>query len=92
MPPLRLSTFKAEPLHAALARMGVEVERPTFFSWLGVSMYLTREAVDAALRAVAAFPPASEMVLTFAQPRRTKRPVARRSRGRCRPGWLRSGA
>jgi len=92
MPPFAAVDFKAEPLHAALTRMGVEVDRPTFFSWLGVSMYLTREAVDAALRAVAAFPPASEMVLTFAQPRRTKRPVARRSRGRRRPGWLRSGA
>ena len=52
-----------------LARTGVDVSVPTFFSWLGVSMYLTRDAVDTVFGAVASFPPSSELVFTFAQPR-----------------------
>ena len=45
------------------------MREPTFFSWLGVAMYLEGVAVDATLRAIAAFPPGSEVVLTFLQPR-----------------------
>ncbi|MEP6561388.1 MAG: class I SAM-dependent methyltransferase [Nakamurella sp.] len=61
--------FEHEPLLGGLARTGVDIHRPAFFSWLGVSMYLTREAVGAVLRAVAAFPPSTQLVFTFAQPR-----------------------
>jgi len=41
---------------------------PTFFSWLGVTMYLQEEAIDAVLRTIAGFPAQSEIVLTFTQP------------------------
>ena len=61
--------FEAESLIDELARTGVDVSAPTFFSWLGVSMYLTRDAVDAVFRTVARFPSSSELVFTFAQPR-----------------------
>ena len=61
--------FEHEPLRAGLARTGVDVDRPVFFSWLGVAMYLTRDAVGAVLRAVATFPPSTELVFTFARPR-----------------------
>jgi methyltransferase (TIGR00027 family) len=60
--------FERETLEAGLARAGVDRSRPAFFSWLGVTMYLTEEAIDAVLRTVAAYPPGSEIVLTFAQP------------------------
>jgi O-methyltransferase involved in polyketide biosynthesis len=41
------------------------MDEPTFFSWLGVTMYLKEDAIDAVLRSVAMFPVGSEIVLTF---------------------------
>lgn len=61
--------FEHESLADGLRRCGVDFTKRTFFSWLGVTMYLTREAIEAVLRTVAAFPRGSEIVLTFAQPR-----------------------
>lgn len=55
-----------ESLGAALARSTFRTDRPTFFSWLGVTMYLTREANLNALRAIASCTSAaSELVLTY---------------------------
>jgi methyltransferase (TIGR00027 family) len=42
-----------EALGAALARSTFRADTPTFFSWLGVTMYLTREANLQTLRAIA---------------------------------------
>jgi methyltransferase (TIGR00027 family) len=61
--------FERETLASGLARCGVSRARLTFFSWLGVTMYLTRDAIDAVLATIATFPRGSEVVLTFAQPR-----------------------
>lgn len=61
--------FETEPLRDGLGRAGLALEEPVFTSWLGVSMYLTREAVDAVFGAVSAFPASSRLVFTFAQPR-----------------------
>lgn len=60
--------FERESLHEGLLRHGVAIAEPTFFSWLGVTMYLTESAIDATLRTMAAFPAGSEVVLTFMQP------------------------
>lgn len=60
--------FEQESLRDGLLRNGVSIARPTFFSWLGVSMYLTEAAIDATLKSMAAFPEGSEVVLTFLQP------------------------
>ena len=49
---------------------------PAFFSCLGVLVYLTRDAVDAVFRFVAAFPASSEIVFTFSAP------------NCCSPAWL----
>jgi len=58
--------LSAEPLPAALARSGFSPRRPAFFSWLGVTIYLTREANLATLRGVAmAGAPGSELVFTY---------------------------
>jgi methyltransferase (TIGR00027 family) len=57
--------FEHEPLLEALQRCGVAPRAQTFFSWLGVSMYLHEPAIDAVLRTVAEFPAGSEIVFTF---------------------------
>lgn len=61
--------FEAVDLLTGLGGGGVDPSRPVFVSWLGVSMYLTRDAVTAVFASVAAFPVGSELVFTFAQPR-----------------------
>jgi methyltransferase (TIGR00027 family) len=58
--------FERETLAHGLARCGVQTTKPTFFSWLGVTMYLTRDAIEATLRTVLSFPPGSGIVFTFA--------------------------
>lgn len=60
--------FECESLLDGLLRYGVALNEPAFFSWLGVTMYLKEDAIDAVLRSVAAFPAGSEIVLTFARP------------------------
>jgi methyltransferase (TIGR00027 family) len=55
-----------ESVAAALARTSFDATRLTFFSWLGVTMYLTREANLATLRSIASCSPAaSEVVFTY---------------------------
>ena len=60
--------FEKTSLEEGLRRAGVDLEQPVFFSWLGVTVYLSAAAVDAVFRAVAALPPSSEIVFTFSQP------------------------
>lgn len=60
--------FEHETLASALARADLGVETPTFFSWLGVTMYLSEGAIDAVLRTVASYAAGSEIAFTFAQP------------------------
>ena len=60
--------FEHESLLDGLLRYHVLMDEPTFFSCLGVTMYLKEDAIDAMLRSVARFPAGSEIVLTFAQP------------------------
>jgi methyltransferase (TIGR00027 family) len=60
--------FEHESLHDGLLRYDVTMDEPTFFSWLGVTMYLKEDAIDAVLRSVALFPAGSEIVLTFVLP------------------------
>ena len=60
--------FEHESLRDGLLRYQVSLDEPAFFSWLGVTMYLEENAIDAVLRTVAAFPAGSEIVLTFAPP------------------------
>ncbi|MBS0337947.1 MAG: class I SAM-dependent methyltransferase [Proteobacteria bacterium] len=58
--------LSAEDLKTALARSPFDPTRPTFFSWLGVTMYLTREANLATLRAISSCAPGgSELVFTY---------------------------
>ena len=59
----------------ALATSPFDPSQPTFFSWLGVSMYLTKDANRATLCAIAqCSPPGSELVFTYMDAARLRSP------------------
>lgn len=57
--------FERTSLAEALGGHGFARDRPCFVSWLGVTQYLTREAIGATLCWAGAQAPGSEIVLTF---------------------------
>lgn len=57
--------FERQALPEQLAAADFDTSQPAFFSWLGVTQYLTLPAIDQTLRFVAALPPQSTIVLTF---------------------------
>lgn len=57
--------FEAGSLHDGLTRAGLDWSEPSFFSWLGVTVYLTAEAIGATLRSVNGCSPGSEIVLSY---------------------------
>ena len=61
--------FETEPvddLPAALAEAGHDPSAPTLTIWEGVTMYLTEPAIDASLRAIAAWSaPHSQLAMTY---------------------------
>jgi len=66
--------FEKESLREGLTRAGVDFAQATFFSCLGVVMYLTDAAVSELLALLGGFPERSELVLTFS-------PTGERSEG-----------
>lgn len=54
--------FKKESLAEALTRSSYDSQALSFFSWLGVTYYLPREAVFATLRSIAEIAPAGSMI------------------------------
>jgi methyltransferase (TIGR00027 family) len=60
--------LEAEPLVERLADVGFDPTRPALVSWLGVSMYLTAEAVAATLAAVGGLAAGTELVVEYALP------------------------
>jgi methyltransferase (TIGR00027 family) len=61
--------FEKQTLAEALQAGGYRPEEPAFFSWLGVTRYLTEETVFKTLRAVAAMSaPGSVLVLDYSLP------------------------
>lgn len=59
--------FEKESLEEGLVRSGIRSDEPTFFSWLGVTVYLTEAAIDLTLRCMAKYPRGSEAVISFRQ-------------------------
>ena len=57
--------FERETLRDGLVRSGFDVTAPAVFSWMGVSMYLTSQAITATLHEVASFAPGSRLVMTY---------------------------
>ncbi len=87
--------LERESLLDGLLKFGVAMDEATFFSWLGVTVYLKEAAIDAVLRSVAKFPSGSEMVLTFARPPgESPSPLARRAASLGEPwkSYFESGA
>jgi methyltransferase (TIGR00027 family) len=60
--------FETQELGAQLAQAGFRADQPAFFSWLGVSMYLTAPAVAQLLTFVAARPRGSAIVFDYMVP------------------------
>jgi len=61
--------FERQSLPAQLHATHFDSAIPTFFAWLGVVPYLTREAFGATIAFIAAQPPGSGLVFDYAQPR-----------------------
>jgi methyltransferase (TIGR00027 family) len=61
--------FETETLEEALRKSSFDFHTPCFISWLGVTVYLSKEAVDTVFRFVSTLPKGSELVFTFAQER-----------------------
>ena len=74
-----------------LAAAGFDVGRPTVVASTGVSMYLTKDAVVASLRQVAAFAPGSVLAMTFVFPPDRADPEMRRGLERAMQGARASG-
>jgi methyltransferase (TIGR00027 family) len=79
--------FERESLCDGLVRHSISLTERTFFSWLGVTMYLREDAIDAVLRSAAEFPAGSEIVLTFASASNMPEGVAERAAQAGEP-WL----
>ena len=61
--------FEHQTLPEALREAGFDAARPTFFSWLGVIMYLSEEAAMSTLGFVASTPLGGGVVFDYAVPR-----------------------
>jgi methyltransferase (TIGR00027 family) len=68
--------FEKEALVDGLRSVGFNAERASFFSWLGVTSYLTRETVLSTLSAVIAMSRGNGIVFDFAVPRATQKPLS----------------
>jgi O-methyltransferase involved in polyketide biosynthesis len=55
--------FENDSLVERLAEGGFDASRPALVSWLGVVMYLTREAIGETLAVIGGFPSGTELVL-----------------------------
>ena len=58
--------FETVDLPQALAAAGFRSDLPSWFAWLGVTMYLTRRALDDTLRFIASRPAGSGVVFDYA--------------------------
>ena len=61
--------FERQTLADGLREAGFDRAKPAFFSWLGVSMYLTDEAIGSTLRFVASLPHGGGIVFDYVVPR-----------------------
>ena len=60
--------FERSSLAHGLGDATFDAEIPTFFSWLGVTQYLTVQAINQTLEYVASLPASSQIVFTFVLP------------------------
>lgn len=67
--------FEREPLEAGLLAAGFDKHQPAFFSWLGVTPYLSRPAFDATVEFIARLPFGSGVAFDFAVERSLLSPL-----------------
>jgi methyltransferase (TIGR00027 family) len=60
--------FEGQTLTDGLRKGGFPLAKPAFFSWLGVTQYISKEAVFSALRELANLAPGTEIVFTYVLP------------------------
>jgi methyltransferase (TIGR00027 family) len=60
--------FESVTLKTGLAAASLDFARPSFFSWLGVTQYLTRDAILATLRFVRGLAPGSQILFEVLVP------------------------
>jgi methyltransferase (TIGR00027 family) len=86
--------FERQSLSEGLANAGLDEDRPAFFQWLGVTPYLTHEAISATLDFIAGVP-GSAVVFDYTEPFQNHSPdrrarltaIAERTAARGEP-WL----
>ncbi len=60
--------FEHQTLAEGLRVAGFDARKATFFSWLGVTMYLTDDAIESTFRTIAATPPGGGVVFDYVVP------------------------
>jgi len=58
--------FESQTLADGLRAAGFRTDRPAYFSWLGVTMYLTREAFESTVSFIGALPAGSGVTFDYA--------------------------
>jgi methyltransferase (TIGR00027 family) len=71
--------FETQSLDDRLQQAGFRRTASAFFSWLGVTPYLSRPAFDATIRFIAGMPPGSGLAFDFAVERSLLSPLQQRS-------------
>lgn len=69
--------FEREQLRDVLAAAGFQASKPSFFVWLGVIVYLTRESSTATLRFIGSLPGGAHVVFDYANPPEARQGLAR---------------
>ena len=69
--------FETRTLADGLGQTGFDSSKPTFFSWLGVTMYLTPSAITTTLQFVASMPAGSAIVFDYMLAPSLLHPIAR---------------
>jgi methyltransferase (TIGR00027 family) len=71
--------FETQSLDVRLHEAGFHRTASAFFSWLGVTPYLSRPAFDATIQFIAGMPPGSGLVFDFALERSLLSPIQQRA-------------
>jgi len=83
--------FERQTLAQGLKAAGFRADRPAFFSWLGVTIYLSEKAIRETLATVARGARGSEIVFDFSAPPEAMLPAERRRHARRAALVARSG-
>jgi methyltransferase (TIGR00027 family) len=69
--------FEKKSLAEGLREAGFRADQPAYFSWLGVTFYLTKDAIFEALRFVASLPKGSAIAFDYGVQRSMLNPIER---------------